>query len=139
MVNNQQKKRVAIFGSTGSVGTQALEVIAANPELFSAEVLTAQQNADLLIKQALRFLPDIVVIGDESKYQLVKKALDAQPIKVFSGEKSLQEVAAMDSYDVMMAAIVGFAGLYHGRGKICVGAFLPQLLQNGKARIFNSD
>jgi len=111
MVNNQQKKRVAIFGSTGSVGTQALEVIAANPELFSAEVLTAQQNADLLIKQALRFLPDIVVIGDESKYQLVKKALDAQPIKVFSGEKSLQEVAAMDSYDVMMAAIVGFAGL----------------------------
>jgi 1-deoxy-D-xylulose-5-phosphate reductoisomerase len=111
MVNNQQKKRVAIFGSTGSVGTQALEVIAANPELFSAEVLTAQQNADLLIKQALRFLPDIVVIGDESKYQLVKKALDAQPIKVFSGEKSLLEVAAMDSYDVMMAAIVGFAGL----------------------------
>jgi len=111
MVNNQQKKRVAIFGSTGSVGTQALEVIAANPELFSAEVLTAQQNADLLIKQALRFLPDIVVIGDESKYQLVKKALEAQPIKVFSGEKALLEVAAMDSYDVMMAAIVGFAGL----------------------------
>lgn len=110
-MNNQQKKRVAIFGSTGSVGTQALEVIAANPELFSAEVLTAQQNADLLIKQALKFLPDIVVIGDESKYQLVKKALEAQPIKVFSGEKALLEVAAMDSYDVMMAAIVGFAGL----------------------------
>ena len=110
-MNNQQKKRVAIFGSTGSVGTQALEVIAANPELFSAEVLTAQQNADLLIKQALKFLPDIVVIGEESKYQLVKKALEAQPIKVFSGEKALLEVAAMDSYDVMMAAIVGFAGL----------------------------
>ena len=110
-MNNQQKKRVAIFGSTGSVGTQALEVIAANPELFSAEVLTAQQNADLLIKQALKFLPDIVVIGEESKYQLVKKALEAHPIKVFSGEKALLEVAAMDSYDVMMAAIVGFAGL----------------------------
>jgi 1-deoxy-D-xylulose-5-phosphate reductoisomerase len=110
-MNNQQKKRVAIFGSTGSVGTQALEVIAANPELFSAEVLTAQQNADLLIKQALKFLPDIVVIGEESKYQLVKKALEGQPIKVFSGEKALLEVAAMDSYDVMMAAIVGFAGL----------------------------
>jgi 1-deoxy-D-xylulose-5-phosphate reductoisomerase len=110
-MNNQQKKRVAIFGSTGSAGTQALEVIAANPELFSAEVLTAQQNADLLIKQALKFLPDIVVIGEESKYQLVKKALEGQPIKVFSGEKALLEVAAMDSYDVMMAAIVGFAGL----------------------------
>jgi 1-deoxy-D-xylulose-5-phosphate reductoisomerase len=93
------------------VGTQALEVIAANPELFSAEILTAQQNAELLIKQALRFLPDIVVIGDESKYQLVKKALEEQPIKVFSGQDSLMEVAAMDSYDVMMAAIVGFAGL----------------------------
>jgi 1-deoxy-D-xylulose-5-phosphate reductoisomerase len=111
MVNNQQKKRVAVFGSTGSVGTQALEVIAANPELFSAEVLTAQQNADLLIKQALKFLPDIVVIGDESKYQTVKQALAAQPIKVFAGAQSLIEVAGMDSYDVMMAAIVGFAGL----------------------------
>lgn len=111
MVNNQQKKRVAVFGSTGSVGTQALEVIAANPELFSAEVLTAQQNADLLIKQALKFLPDIVVIGDDSKYQTVKQALAEQPIKVFGGAQSLIEVAAMDSYDVMMAAIVGFAGL----------------------------
>ncbi len=111
MVNNQQKKRVALFGSTGSVGTQALEVIAANQELFSAEVLTAQQNADLLIKQALKFLPDIVVIGDESKYQMVKQALAEHPIKVFAGAQSLIEVAAMDSYDVMMAAIVGFAGL----------------------------
>lgn len=110
-MNSQQKKRVAIFGSTGSVGTQALEVIAANPELFSAEVLTAQQNAELLIKQALKFLPDIVVIGDETKYQFVKESLEAQPIKVFSGEKALMEVAAMDSYDVMMAGIVGFAGL----------------------------
>src|SRR5450432_2366938 len=110
-MNNQQKKRIAIFGSTGSVGTQSLEVIAAYPELFSAEILTAQQNDDLLIKQALRFLPDIVVIGDESKYQKIKNALVAQPIKVFAGEKALMEVAAMDSYDVMMAAIVGFAGL----------------------------
>jgi 1-deoxy-D-xylulose-5-phosphate reductoisomerase len=110
-MNNQQKKRIAIFGSTGSVGTQALEVIAANPELFSADILTAQHNDDLLIKQALRFIPDIVVIGDESKYQKVKQALAEQPIKVFTGEKALLEVAAMDSYDVMMAAIVGFAGL----------------------------
>ncbi len=111
MMNSQQKKRIAIFGSTGSVGTQALEVIAANPDLFSADVLTAQQNAELLIKQALKFLPDIVVIGDESKYPMVKQALAAQPIKIFAGEKALLEVAAMDSYDVMMAAIVGFAGL----------------------------
>ena len=80
-MNNQQKKRIAIFGSTGSVGTQALEVIAANPDLFSAEVLTAQQNAELLIKQALKFLPDIVVIGDEPNIRIVKEALAAQPIK----------------------------------------------------------
>lgn len=110
-MNNQLKKRIALFGSTGSVGTQALEVIAANPDLFSADVLTAQQNDALLIKQALKFQPDIVVIGDESKYQNVKQALAAHPIKVFAGEKALLEVAAMDSYDVMMAAIVGFAGL----------------------------
>ena len=74
-----QKKRIAIFGSTGSVGTQALEVIAANPELFSAEILTAQHNDDLLIKQALKFHPDIVVIGDETKYRNVKQALAANP------------------------------------------------------------
>jgi 1-deoxy-D-xylulose-5-phosphate reductoisomerase len=110
-MNNQLKKRIAIFGSTGSVGTQALEVIAANPDLFSADVLTAQQNEVLLIKQALKFQPDIVVIGEESKYPIVKQALAAYPIKVFAGEKALLEVAAMDSYDVMMAAIVGFAGL----------------------------
>jgi 1-deoxy-D-xylulose-5-phosphate reductoisomerase len=110
-MNYQEKKRIALFGSTGSVGTQALEVIAANPELFTAEILTAHQNDGLLIKQALKFLPDIVVIGDESKYQNVKQALAAQPIKVFTGEKALLEVAAMDSYDVMLAAIVGFAGL----------------------------
>jgi 1-deoxy-D-xylulose-5-phosphate reductoisomerase len=111
LMNYQEKKRIALFGSTGSVGTQALEVIAANPELFTAEILTAHQNDGLLIKQALKFLPDIVVIGDESKYQNVKQALAAQPIKVFTGEKALLEVAAMDSYDVMLAAIVGFAGL----------------------------
>ncbi|HVY75701.1 MAG TPA: 1-deoxy-D-xylulose-5-phosphate reductoisomerase [Puia sp.] len=110
-MNNQQKKRVAVFGSTGSVGVQALEVIAAHPDLFSAEVLTAQHNADLLIRQALQFSPNIVVIGDESKYQQVKQALDSKPIKVFSGEKALVETASMDVYDVMMSAIVGFAGL----------------------------
>ncbi len=87
-MNNQQKKRIAIFGSTGSVGTQALDVIAANPELFSAEILTAQQNDELLIKQALKFQPDIVVIGDESKYQNVKQALSDQSDKSICRGKS---------------------------------------------------
>ena len=104
-------KRIALFGSTGSIGTQALKVIVANPDKFSAEVLTAQTSDDLLIQQALQFNPNIVVIGDENKYLKVKEALASTSIKVFAGEKALEEVAAMDCYDLMLAAIVGFAGL----------------------------
>lgn len=104
-------KRIAIFGSTGSIGTQALEVIGANPTLFSAEVLTAYTNDQLLIEQALKFNPNIVVIGDEKRYQKVKDALTGTDVKVFAGEDALVEVAAMDCYDVLLAAIVGYAGL----------------------------
>jgi len=111
MSNDQLKKRIAIFGSTGSIGKQALEVIDANPSVFSVEMLTAQTNDELLIRQALHFKPDIVVIGDEKKYLKVKEALASHPVKVFTGEKALEEVAAMDHYDMMLAAIVGFAGL----------------------------
>lgn len=105
------KKRIALFGSTGSIGTQALDVIRANPDLFTADVLTAQNNDELLVKQALEFHPHIVVIGDEKKYPKVKSALASTDIKVFAGEAALEEVAAMDVYDMMLAAIVGFAGL----------------------------
>jgi 1-deoxy-D-xylulose-5-phosphate reductoisomerase len=105
------KKRIAIFGSTGSIGTQALEVIAANSDKFSAEILTAQNNEDLLIMQALKFKPNLVVIGDEKKYAKVKQALATTDTKVFTGEAALEEAAAMDCYDMMLAAIVGFAGL----------------------------
>ena len=105
------KKRIALFGSTGSIGTQALQVIAANPGLFEAEILTAQNNDALLIEQALKFRPNAVVIGDEAKYTAVKSALSSTDIKVFSGEKALEEVADFDTYDMMLASIVGFAGL----------------------------
>ncbi len=105
------KKRIAIFGSTGSIGTQALEVIAAHPDYFSVEVLTCNGNDELLVEQALRFNPNIVVVGDESKYTQVKQALSSTDIKVFAGEKALEEVASMDVYDLMLAAIVGYAGL----------------------------
>lgn len=104
-------KRIAIFGSTGSIGTQALDVISAHPNMFSVEVLTAHTNDQLLIEQALKYNPNIVVIGDEKKYQKVKDALASKHIKVFAGEDALVEVAAMDVYDVMIAAIVGYAGL----------------------------
>ena len=111
MAETANKKRIAIFGSTGSIGTQALDVIAANPGIFSAEVLTAHGNDDLLIKQALQFNPNVVVIGDERKYPKVKDALAKTDVKVFAGEKALEEVASMDCYDMMLAGIVGFAGL----------------------------
>lgn len=105
------KKRIGIFGSTGSIGRQALEVIAAHPDRFEVEVLTAQQNADLLIEQALLFSPNAVVIGDESKYAAVKDVLFDKGIKVFAGPSAMVEVAAWESIDLMLAAIVGFAGL----------------------------
>ena len=105
------QKRIAVFGSTGSIGTQALDVIRANKELFSAEILTAQTNDTLLIQQALEFNPNIVVIGDDKKYLVVKEALAETNVKVFAGEKALEEVAAMDCYDMMLAGIVGYAGL----------------------------
>ena len=104
-------KRIGIFGSTGSIGTQALEVIAAHPEMFSVEILTAHTNHELLIKQALAFNPKYVVINDEKKYILVKEALSAKEIKVLAGEQGLEEAAAFPGYDMMLAAIVGYAGL----------------------------
>jgi 1-deoxy-D-xylulose-5-phosphate reductoisomerase len=111
MAGNNPKKRVAIFGSTGSIGTQALDVIRANPSLLEVEVLTAHTNDELLITQAMEFRPNAVVIGDEKKYEKVKSALASTDIKVFGGESSLEEVAEFDTYDIMIAAIVGFAGL----------------------------
>ncbi|RAJ83441.1 1-deoxy-D-xylulose-5-phosphate reductoisomerase [Chitinophaga dinghuensis] len=105
------KRKIAIFGSTGSIGIQALDVIAAHPDRFCVEVLTAQNNADLLIEQALKFKPNAVVIGNEEKYKQVKDVLFDKGIKVFAGAKSMVEVAAWNSIDMMLAAIMGFAGL----------------------------
>lgn len=112
-MNNQASppKRIAIFGSTGSIGTQALEVIEQNKDKFSVEVLTANSNDGLLIQQALKFNPNIVVISNEQRYNRVKEALANTDIKVFTGDQALEDVASMDVYDVMLAAIVGYAGL----------------------------
>ena len=111
MTHEHNIKRIAIFGSTGSIGTQALEVIGANPDKFSVEILTAQNNDELLVQQALKYNPNVLVIGDEKKYAKVKEALASTNIKVFAGEKALEEVASMDCYDLMIAGIVGYAGL----------------------------
>lgn len=104
-------KRIAIMGSTGSIGTQALEVVSANPGRFEVEILSANKNSKLLIEQAKKYTPNAVVIADESKYEEVKKALSSLPIKVFAGEQSLAEVTQWDTVDVVLGAIVGFAGL----------------------------
>ncbi|MBT1700636.1 1-deoxy-D-xylulose-5-phosphate reductoisomerase [Fulvivirgaceae bacterium PWU4] len=105
------KKRIAILGSTGSIGTQALEVIAAHAHAFEVEVLTAQHNAKLLIEQAIRYQPNAVVIGNEQLYGEVKEALSGQDIKVYAGENALASVVQMDTIDLVLTALVGYAGL----------------------------
>ena len=104
-------KNIAILGSTGSIGTQALDVIRSNKHLFNAVVLTAQSNADLLIAQALEFNPKVVVIVDDTKYVKVKAALSHTHIEVKSGEKALEEVVVLSEIDVVLTAVVGFCGL----------------------------
>lgn len=121
MSTDSHIKRIALFGSTGSIGEQTLEVIRTNPDKFSVEILTAHKNHDLLVRQALEFNPNIVVIVDESRYSEVKEALASTDTKVFAGEKALEEVAAMDCYDLMLAAIVGYAGLRPTLKALCQG------------------
>ena len=104
-------KRIAILGSTGSIGTQALEVIEAHPDQFSVEVLTANSNVDLLIEQAKKFKPNAVVICDTTKLPLLKTALEGDDIKVFGGAASISQLMSMDSIDLVLTAMVGFSGL----------------------------
>jgi 1-deoxy-D-xylulose-5-phosphate reductoisomerase len=106
-----QKKGVAILGSTGSIGTQALEVIRAYPDKFDLQVITAQSNAKLLIEQARQFQPNAVVIADESKYQEVKEALFSEDIHVYAGNKALCQVVEFHEVNVVLTALVGYAGL----------------------------
>ncbi len=106
-----QAKRIAILGSTGSIGTQALEVIASHPGLFTCIALTAGNNARLLIRQAFEFKPSRVVIGDPSKYQEVREALKDLSCEVFAGPEAINDVACMEEVDLVLAAMVGYAGL----------------------------
>jgi 1-deoxy-D-xylulose-5-phosphate reductoisomerase len=105
------KKRIAILGSTGSIGTQALDVVSANPDAFSVEVLTAQYNADLLIEQAAHFRPKEVVIGNEALLSKVAAALTPLNIKVYAGSEALASVVESDQIDTVLTALVGYSGL----------------------------
>ena len=107
----EQKKKIAILGSTGSIGTQALEVISEQEEFLQVEVLTANSNADLLIKQAIQYMPNHVVIADEQKYTQVKEALEPYDIKVFAGNKAIEELMEITEADMVLTAMVGYSGL----------------------------
>lgn len=105
------KKRIAILGSTGSIGTQSLEVIGQNPDKFEAEVLTANNNAELLIKQAIQYQPNVVVIANEEKFGKISEALKNEDIKVYAGEDAINQVVEMDTIDLVLTAMVGYSGL----------------------------
>lgn len=109
--HTDKRRRICLLGSTGSIGTQTLDVIEHNPTLFEAHTLTAGSNDLLLIQQARHFMPDTVVIADESKLQHVREALSDLPIKVYGGEQALCEVVESDAVDMVIGAMVGFAGL----------------------------
>ncbi|MEQ9379044.1 MAG: 1-deoxy-D-xylulose-5-phosphate reductoisomerase [Imperialibacter sp.] len=121
MTQERPKKRVAILGSTGSIGVQSLDVIKRHPEAFEVEVLTAQNNADLLIRQALEFIPNAVVIGNESLYQKVADALLPKDIKVFAGLDALSQIVQMDTIDMVLTALVGYSGLKPTMNAIAAG------------------
>lgn len=108
---SEKKKNIVILGSTGSIGTQALEVIESNPSLFEVFALTAGNNVDLLIMQARKFLPEMVVIANESLYLQLKEALSDLPVKVFAGADAIAQVASMEVVDIVLTAMVGYAGL----------------------------
>jgi 1-deoxy-D-xylulose 5-phosphate reductoisomerase len=110
-MKSSEKKRVAILGSTGSIGTQALDVISCHPEKFEVAVLTAYNNVDLLIKQAVTFVPKAVVIGCEDKYLQIKEALTNYPIDVMAGSDAIAEVVKLNDIDIVLTAMVGYSGL----------------------------
>lgn len=108
---DKKKKRIAILGSTGSIGTQALQVIEEHPELYEPYALTANNRVDLLIAQAKKFQPEIVVIANEDKYGELKEALKEQPVKVYAGTEAICQIVEMGAIDMVLTAMVGYAGL----------------------------
>lgn len=104
-------KKICILGSTGSIGTQALDVISQHPDLYEAYILTAYNNADLVIEQARKFKPEAVVIANEANYNKVREALADLPIKIYTGAQALCDVVQDDNVDIVLASMVGFAGL----------------------------
>ena len=105
------KRNLAILGSTGSIGTQALEVVSEHPDLFEVYALTANNQVDLLINQARKYMPEVVVIANEQKYPELKEALEDLPIKVWAGSDAIAQVVQSEPIDMVLTAMVGYAGL----------------------------
>lgn len=154
MNTDSQKKKIAILGSTGSIGTQTLDIISENPERFHAEVLTARRNWTLLAEQARKFLPSLVVIADENYYPHLKENLSDLPIEVKAGEEAIAEAAALPEVDTVVTAMVGYSGLIptvHAikAGKriglanketlVVAGEVISALLRNSKSEIIPVD
>ncbi len=148
------KKRIAVLGSTGSIGTQSLEVIKNHPDRFTLEVITAQNNAKLLIEQAIKYKPNVVVISNERLYDQVFEALDPLLIKVYAGEDALTQVVEMDTIDQVIVALVGYAGLKptiqaiksnkqialaNKETLVVGGELIKNLLKNSQSRIIPVD
>jgi len=104
-------KKIALLGSTGSIGQQTLEIVESNPDLFSVEVLTANNNVDLLVTQAIKFMPNVVIISNDEKYHLVKEALSSFDIKVYAGCDAVAQIVEMGTIDTVVTAMVGYSGL----------------------------
>lgn len=111
-IKRRMKKQLAILGSTGSIGTQALEVISEHSDLFEVYALTANNNVDLLILQARKFSPEVVVIANESLYPKLKDALEDLPIKVYAGHDAIAQIVESEPIDMVLTAMIGYAGLY---------------------------
>lgn len=140
-MNNNQKtvepRRIAVLGSTGSIGTQALEVIALHPDVLQLEVIAANSSSDLLIKQAKKFQPNIVVVIQEEAYMKVKEALSDEDIKVFCGEEALCDVCEMDCVDMVLSSIVGIAGLRPAYRTVACGT--PLAIANKETLVVAGD
>lgn len=124
------KRQIAILGSTGSIGTQALQVIKEHPDLYEVYALTANNQVDLLARQAREFQPEAVVIANEDKYPALKEALSDLPVKVYAGKDALAQIVESQPIDIVLTAMVGYAGLLPTMNAIRAGKVSPLPIRN---------
>ena len=132
------KRQIAILGSTGSIGTQALQVIKEHPDLYEVYALTANNQVDLLARQAREFQPEAVVIANEDKYPALKEALSDLPVKVYAGKDALAQIVESQPIDIVLTAMVGYAGLLPTMNAIRAGKANPKILDCVKVMYYGA-